>query len=60
MANMATIIIAVIVFGIVGLDVWYIIRDKVQHRGKLGCGGCQNCSGGCSGSCAHCSQCHEN
>ncbi len=53
---MATVIIAIIVFGLVGLDIWYIVRNLVRHNGKLGCdgycgGGCSEC-GGCSGNCA--------
>ncbi len=59
---MATVIIAIIVFAIVGLDVWYIIRSHVRHTGSCSCGGsCGGCSAckesdGCS-SCDSCSSC---
>lgn len=53
---MATVIAAVIVFGGVGLAVWYLIDDKIHHKGKISCsGGCSHCSGGCNG----CGGCHE-
>ncbi len=62
---MATVVIAVIVFGIVGLDVWFLIRNLVRHTGKLGCGGCSGCAsgsagGGCSECGGSCSQCSVN
>ncbi len=44
---MATVIIAIIVFALVGLAVWYIIRSHVRHTGS------------CSGSCSGCSACKE-
>ena len=55
---MATVIAALIVFGGVGLAVWYIIDDKIHHKGKISCsgncgGGCSHCGGGCEG-CHHC------
>ncbi|MCD8148983.1 MAG: FeoB-associated Cys-rich membrane protein [Clostridiales bacterium] len=51
---MATVIVAIIVFGIVGLDVWYLLDDKIHHKGKVSCSGnclegCSGCGGGCSG-----------
>ncbi len=63
---MATVIIAIVVFGLIGLDVWYIVRNTVNHTGKLGCAGCAGCSecagydkkkghsGGCDGRCGEC------
>ncbi len=63
---MATVIIAIIVFGIVGADVAYLLYNLVHHTGKFGCSsggfcsGCEGCSacGGssaCSGNCSECS-----
>ena len=51
---MATILVSIIIFGLVGLDIWYLFRKK----GKTGCSGC---SGGCShcGSEKSCSGCGE-
>ncbi|MCC8081178.1 MAG: FeoB-associated Cys-rich membrane protein [Lachnospiraceae bacterium] len=55
---MATVIVAIIVFGIVGLDVWYLLDDRIHHKGKTGCSGCSgNCSG-CGGDCSGCGGCH--
>lgn len=51
---MATVIAAIIVFGIVGLDVYYLISQRVQGKSSCscggGCGGCSHCGGdsGCS------------
>lgn len=56
----ATIIISVILAGLLGLAIWYMVRTS--RRG--GCVGCSACSGkqtkdgassGCSGNCAGCS-----
>ena len=45
---MATVIAALIVFGGVGLAVWYIIDDKIHHKGKISCSGnCGSCKKGC-------------
>ncbi len=46
---MATVLVAILVFGIVGLAVWYIIRGFVRHDGSVSC----SCGGGCS-ECASC------
>ncbi len=57
---MATVIIAVIVFGLVGVDVAYLIYNLVHHTGKFGCSGCSGCSGcnGCASECGgNCSEC---
>lgn len=54
---MATIIAAILVFGGVALAVWYMIDDKIHHKGKTGCscgGSCSHCGGGCDG----CGGCH--
>ena len=51
---MATVIVAIIVFGIVGLDVWYLLDDRIRHKGKTGCGGCGGSCSGCSGDCSGC------
>lgn len=40
---MATILASIIIFGLVGLDLWYLFRKK----GKTGC----SC---CDGGCSHC------
>ncbi len=56
---MATVLVAILVFGLVGLAVWYIIRGMVRHDGSVscscggGCSGCSSCSCGCD--CASCS-----
>ncbi len=55
---MATVIIAVIVFGLVGVDVVYLVWNLAHHTGKFGCSDCSGCTGctsGCSGSCSECS-----
>lgn len=52
---MATVIVAIIVFGIVGLDVWYLLDDRIRRRGRTGCGG--SC-GSCGGECGGCGGCH--
>lgn len=58
----ATILISVILAGLLGLAVWYLV--KTTRRG--GCVGCSACSGkdgkgasGCGGNCAGCSGCHS-
>ena len=48
-SNLATIIVAVLVFGAVGLAVYKMIRDKREGKHSCSCGGsCGGCSG-CSG-----------
>lgn len=50
-ANLSTIVVGAIVFGLVGLSVRATIRDLRSGQ----CAGCKGCSGGCSGSCrSHC------
>ncbi len=45
---MATVIVAIIVFGIVGIDVAKLVYDKVHHKGGCSCGcDCSHCSSGC-------------
>lgn len=45
-ANLATIIVAVIVFGIWGLVVYKLIRDHRASKGGCSCGGsCSGCPG---------------
>lgn len=52
-SNLATIIVAVLVFGTVGLAVYKMIRDKREGKHSCSCGGsCGGCSG-CSGCCTH-------
>lgn len=52
-SNLATIIVAVLVFGAVGLAVYKMIRDKREGKHSCSCGGsCSGCAG-CSGGCAH-------
>ena len=51
-ANLATIIVAIVVFGVWGLAVWYLVRSR-----KTGKGGC-SCGGGCSG-CPGSKYCHS-
>ena len=52
-SNLATIIVAVLVFGAVGLAVYKMIRDKQEGKHSCSCGGsCSGCAG-CSGGCAH-------
>ena len=48
-ANLSTILVGAVVFGLVGLSVRATIRDL--RSGK--CAGCKGCSG-CSGSCHGC------
>ncbi len=47
---MATVIAAIIVFGIVGLDVFYLVRQRMQGKSSCSCGdtcgGCAGCKGG--------------
>lgn len=50
-ANLATIVVSLIVLAIVSLVVWKMVRDK--KRGKGGC----SCGGGCS-TCGACGACH--
>ena len=60
----ATIVISVILAGLLGLAVWYMV--KTTRRG--GCVGCSACGGkqakggtssDCGGNCAGCSGCHS-
>lgn len=45
---MATVIVAIIVFGIVGLAVAKMVYDKIHHKGGCSCGcDCSQCAGGC-------------
>ncbi|MCC8028471.1 MAG: FeoB-associated Cys-rich membrane protein [Lachnospiraceae bacterium] len=55
---MSTVIISIIVFGIVGLDVWYLVHDRIRRKGKTGCGGCSGCCSGCGSGCSGCGGCH--
>ncbi len=50
-ANLATIVVSLIVLAIVSLVVWKMVRDK-----KHGKGGC-SCGGSCS-TCGACGACH--
>ena len=50
-ANLATIVVSLIVLAIVSLVVWKMVRDK--KRGKGGC----SCGGSCS-TCGACGTCH--
>lgn len=43
---MATVIVAIIVFGLVGLIIGKGIYDKKHHKGGCGCN-CSSCGGGC-------------
>ena len=43
---MATVIVAIIVFGLVGLIIGKGIYDKKPHKGGCGCN-CSSCGGGC-------------
>ncbi len=57
---MATVIVAIIVFGIVGLDVWYLLDDKIHHKGKVSCSGnCLEGCSGCGGGCSNCKVCEK-
>ena len=51
-SNLATIIVAVLMFGAVGLAVYKMIRDKREGKHSCSCGGCSGCSG-CSCGCTH-------
>lgn len=52
-SNLATIIVALLVFGGVGLAVYKMIRNKREGKHSCSCGGsCGGCTG-CSGGCAH-------
>lgn len=53
--GLATAVVAVLVFGALGLAVYKMIRDKREGRHSCSCGGCSGCSGcsSCSGSCSH-------
>ncbi len=53
--GLATAVVAVLVFGALGLAVYKMIRDKLEGRHSCSCGGCSGCSGcsSCSGSCSH-------
>lgn len=52
-SNLATIIVALLVFGGVGLAVYKMIRDKREGKHSCSCGGsCGGCTG-CAGGCAH-------
>ena len=51
--GLATAVVAVLVFGALGLAVYKMIRDKREGRHSCSCGGnCGGCSG-CSGCCTH-------
>ncbi len=51
-ANLSTILVALVVFGLVIWDVWVMIRNAKQGKHSC-CGNCSGCSGGCS-SCGSC------
>ncbi len=57
---MGTVIIAIIVFGLVGLAVWAIIRSHVRHTGSLGCSCGMDCCGDCAACGAPCEKAEEN
>lgn len=58
MSILSTTIVAVIVFGLVALDVGKMIYDKVVHGKGIYCdGGCSTCGGGCSACGGNCSGC---
>ena len=52
-ANLLTILVSLVVFGILALIVFGMIRDKQKGK-SVTCGGCS----GCSGNCAHCKAVH--
>lgn len=52
-ANLATIVVSLIVLAIVSLVVWKMVRDKKRGKGSCSCGGsCSTCGacGACHGS----------
>lgn len=51
-ANLASVIVALVVLAIVGLIVWKLAKDKKRGKGSCSCGG--EC-----GSCGACSHCHS-
>lgn len=51
-ANLSTIVVGAIVFGLTALSVRAAIRDLRSGR----CAGCKGCPGGCSGGCS--GSCH--
>lgn len=50
-ANMANIIIIVLLVLVIGSAVRRMIRNKKAGRTSCGCG-CASCNGGCAGGCA--------
>lgn len=50
-SNLATIVVGIVFFAIVGLVIWSMVRDKKSGKSSCGgnCGGCSGC--GMSGSC---------
>lgn len=50
-ANLSTIVVGAVVFGLVGLSLRATIRDLKSGK----CAGCKGCPGGCSGQCG----CHH-
>ncbi|HWP52081.1 MAG TPA: FeoB-associated Cys-rich membrane protein [Clostridia bacterium] len=49
-ANLPTIIVGAIVFGVIALVVIKLIKDKINHNSSCGCG-CAHCPS--SGACHH-------
>ena len=46
-ANLATIVVSLIVLAIVSLVVWKMVRDKKRGKGGCSCGGDCGACGGC-------------
>lgn len=51
-SNLATVIVALLVFAALGLAMYKMIRDKREGKHSCSCGGCSGCSG-CSRGCTH-------
>lgn len=50
MANLATIVVGIIVFTIIALVLAFLIRNKINHKSTCGCG-CAHCPS--AGICHH-------
>jgi hypothetical protein len=47
-ANLSTIIVAVVVFGILGLVIFNMIRNARKGKSPCGCAGCDKCKAAAS------------